>query len=190
MTEKVTCRRVKPLLSLMVLLSLALFPGDGLAVKFDMWETGMDINEVASVARTYNLPIARKGHVHSYTKFEPKLVDEQFFKASVLEYRTKIGQFSSKIYLRMSDQPKRLYEIEVGIYGIKNRDEFVKEMVGILTQKYGSYREREEGALRYFEWKPEERARITFRMSAAEASVFYTDLKIKGQPKPRGKKKK
>ena len=190
MIEGVTGRSMKHLLSVMVLVSLALSPGNGLAVKFDMWETGMDMNEVVSVAKKYNLPIARKGHVHSYSKFDQKLVDEQFFKASVLEYRTRVGQFSSKIYLRMSDQAKRLYEIEVGMYGIKNRDEFMKEMVGILTQKYGSYREREEGALQYFEWKPEERARITFRMRSTEASVFYTDLKIKGPSKPREKKKK
>ena len=190
MTERVTGRRMKHLLSLMVLVSLALSPGNALAVKFDMWETGMDIDEIVSVARKYNIPIARSGFVHGYSKFDQRLLDEPFFKASVLEYRTKIGQYGSKIYLRLGNQPKRLYEIEVGIYEIKNRDEFMKEMVGILTQKYGSYRERKDGVLQYFEWKPGENSRITFRMSSTEASVFYTDLKIKESSKPREKKKK
>ena len=177
------------LLLLIAFVSVVVCPNSSSAVRFDMWETGMTMNEIVSVARKYNIPIARSGIVHGDSKFDQKLVDEQFFDASVLEYRTKIGQYSSKIFLKLSDQPKRLYEIEVAIYGIKNRDEFIKEMVEILTQKYGSYREQEKGGVHYFEWKPEVTGRITFRMSSMEGFVFYTDLKIKRPSRPKEKKK-
>lgn len=79
----------------------------------------------------------------------------------------------------MSDQPKQLYEIEVGVYGIKHRDEFLKEMVGILRQKYGAYKERKEIVFTYFEWKPDKDSQIILRMSSGEASVFYTDPRMK-----------
>ena len=189
MIEVRTDGRRKLLLSLMVLAGLALSAGDALAVRFDMWETGMDMNQIAGVAKRYDLPIARSGLVHSSPTFDEKLLDDQFFRSSVLEYKTKIGKFGSKIYLRMSDPAKRLYEIEVAIHGIKDRKEFMREMVGILMQKYGSYKEREEGALQYFQWKPDGSSRITLRIGPGEASVFYTDLKIKGPSKPREKKK-
>ncbi len=189
MIEKVTCKGMKHLLSLMVLVSLALSPGSLWAVQFDMWETGMDMNEIVSVARKYNIPIARSGIVHGYSKFDQKLLDDRFFKASVLEYRTKVGEYGSKVLLKLSDQPKQLYEIEVGIYGIKHRDDFLKEMIGILKQKYGTYKERKEFVFTYLEWKPDANSQIILRMSSVEASVFYTDPRMKEVVETRRKEK-
>ena len=91
-----------------------------------MWETGMDINKVVAAARKHNIPIARSGVYHGYSGFEQKLIDDKFFKAPVLEYRTKIGELGSKIFLNLSDQPRQVYEIEVGIYGIKDREQFLR----------------------------------------------------------------
>lgn len=179
----------KGLFLLMVLVSLVLSPGNAAAVRFDMWETGMDINEIVSIARNHNIPISRTGIVHGYSKFDQKLLDDQFFKATVLEYRTRVGEYGSRVFLKLSDQPKQLYEIEVGIYGIRHRDEFLKEMLGVLRQKYGPYKERKEIVFTYFEWKPDERSQITLRMSSGEAWVFYTDPKMKEVVDTRRKEK-
>lgn len=89
---------MKNLLLLIALVSVVVYPNSSSAVKFDMWETGMGINEIVSVARKYNIPIARTGIVHGYSKFDQKLLDDQFFKASVLEYRTKVGEYGSKVF--------------------------------------------------------------------------------------------
>jgi hypothetical protein len=153
--------------------------GTSSAVRFDMWETGIDINEVVAVARKHNIPIARSSVIHTYSGFEQKLIDDKFFKAPVLEYQTRIGELGSKIYLRLSDQPRQVYEIEVGIYGIKDREQFLEEMLGILKQKYGPYRERKEIVYYYFEWNPDKTSQITLRMSSGQASVFYTDPRMK-----------
>ena len=163
-----------------VAVSIILFlVGPSYAARFDVWETGMDINEVVAMARKHNIPIARSGVYHSYKGFDQKLIDDKFFKAPVLEYQTKIGELGSKVYLKLSDQPKQVYEIEVGIYGIKDREQFLEEMLGILKQKYGPYRERKEIVYHYFEWNPDKTSQITLRMSSAEASVFYTDPRMK-----------
>ena len=81
-------RRMINLLLLLALASLVLFPSSSSAAKFDMWETGMDINEIVNVARKHNIPIPRTNIVHGYSKFDQKLLDDQFFKASALEYGT------------------------------------------------------------------------------------------------------
>jgi hypothetical protein len=67
----------------------------------------------------------------------------------------------------------------VGIYGIKDREQFLEEMLGILKQKYGPYRERKEIVYHYFEWNPDKTSQITLRMSSGQASVFYTDPRMK-----------
>lgn len=41
-----------------------IFPGTSLAIKFDIWETGMSINEVVSLARQYDIPIASDAILH------------------------------------------------------------------------------------------------------------------------------
>jgi hypothetical protein len=158
-------------------------------IAFDIWETGMSVNEVVSLAREHDIPIAREGIIHGRSKFDAKLIDDNFFKASVLEYRTKIGEYGSRVSLKLTDPPKQVYEIEVGVYGIRNREEFLKEMIGILKQKYGLYKERRDWVFRYFEWKPDGNSQILLRMSSGEASVFYIDPGMKEAVEARKKEK-
>ena len=40
---------------------LALLPSDSSAIKFDIWETGMNIDEVVGLAREHDIPIMRDG---------------------------------------------------------------------------------------------------------------------------------
>lgn len=48
---------------------LVLFPPHSLAVKFDIWETGMSIHQVVSLAFKNDIPIARDGIIHGSKKF-------------------------------------------------------------------------------------------------------------------------
>jgi hypothetical protein len=170
---------LKNLFVIMSIASVIFIPTISLAATFDIWETGMSINEVVSLAREHDIPIAREGVIHGRSKFDAKLIDDNFFKASVPEYRTKIGEYGSKVCLKLTDQPKQVYEIEVRIYGIRNREEFLKEMIGILTHKYGPHRKWRDWVFQYFEWKPDGNSQIVLRMSSGEASVFYIDPGMK-----------
>ncbi len=58
------------------MIGLVLSPVEVFAAKFDMWETGMGINEIVAVARQYDIPIARLKVIHGYSKFEQKLLDD------------------------------------------------------------------------------------------------------------------
>lgn len=62
-------------------------------------------------------------------------------------------------------------------------------MIGILKQKYGSYRERRDWVFHYFDWKPDTSSQITLRIRHMEASVFYTDLRMKETMETRRKEK-
>jgi hypothetical protein len=111
-------------------------------ITFDIWETGMSVNEVVALARQHDIPIARENIYHVSKRFDPKLIDDNFYKASVLYYRTTISGRNSIVYLRLTDDPKFIAEIDVKLFGITDGELFTKEMLGILNQKYGRYKER------------------------------------------------
>ena len=148
-------------------------------MKFDIWETGIGINEVVSVASNHDIPIMRSGIVAIREHFDPKLIDDLFYKSSEVYYRTTISGQPSTVYLRLTDNPKSLYEIEVRLFNISNKKEFIHEMINVLQQKYGAYRERMETVFRYYEWKPDENSRIVLKGPGAEVSIIYTDIEMK-----------
>jgi hypothetical protein len=159
--------------------SLVLFPSDSLAIRFDIWETGMSINEVVNLARQHDIPIASDAIVHGSKKFDPGLLNKEFYEASALYYKTNISGRDSTVYLRLTGDSKFVREIEVRLFGISDRELFTKEMVGILSKKYGRYKELRETVFRVYEWRPDKSSRILMRAWSAEASITYTDLKIK-----------
>jgi hypothetical protein len=80
----------------------------------------------------------------------------------------------------VTDNAKFLYEVEVRLSNInKNKNEFVKEMINVLQQKYGTYRERMETVFRYYEWKPDENSRIILKGPGAEVLIIHTDIEMK-----------
>jgi hypothetical protein len=91
---------------------MVVFPAIASAVAFDFWETGMSINEVIRVAQEHDLPIARENVIHARTRFDPKLIDDKFYKASAVYYRTNLSGRNATIYLRFTDDPKFIREIE------------------------------------------------------------------------------
>ncbi len=170
---------MRKLVFISLFMTVVIFPTASSAIKFDIWETGMSINEVVSLARQHDIPIAGDGIVHGYKKFNPKLINEKFYKASALYYRTIISGRNSTVYLRLTGDSKFVREIEVRLFAIKNRELFTKEMVGILSKKYGRSKELRETVFRVYEWRPDKSSRILMRAWSAEASIAYTDLKIK-----------
>jgi hypothetical protein len=62
----------------------------------------MSINEVVSLAFKHDIPIARDGIIHGSKKFNPKLINDNFYKASTLYYRTNISGRNSTVYLRLT----------------------------------------------------------------------------------------
>jgi len=139
----------------------------------------MSMNEVVGLARKHDIPIMRDGINAIRERFDPKFIDDKFYKASTIYYRTIISGQSSSVNLKLTDDPKFVYEIEVKLFGIKGGELFTKEMVGILSQKYGPYKERKELVFQVYEWRPDKFSQILMKVFGPEASIIYTDLRIK-----------
>ena len=162
-----------------LLITVTILPTTSLAIKFDIWETGMSINEVVSLAFKNDIPIAREGIIHGRKKFDPKLIDDQFYMASSLYYGTNISGNQSTVYLRLTNDSKFVREIEVRLFGVRNREDFKQEMIKVLSQKYGPHQEVREFAFKAHRWKPDPTSQVLMRDSGAEVVILYTDLKIK-----------
>lgn len=156
-----------------------LSPATSWAIKFDIWETGMSINEVVSLARQRDIAIARDDIIHGSKKFDPKLIDDKFYKASSLYYGTVISGRNSLVYLRLTDDSKFVSEIEVKVFGISDREIFTKEMLKLLSEKYGPFKERKDLKFRPYEWRPDTFSQVLMRVFSQEATITYTDLRIK-----------
>ena len=63
--------------------------------------------------------------------------------------------------------------------GITDRELFTKEMLEILSRKYGSYKEVREAVFRFYQWRPDKYSQVRMRVFGPEASIIYTDLRIK-----------
>ncbi len=172
--------------------SLITVPGVCFGLTFDIWETGMSINEVVSLAGQHDIPIARDGLIHEYKKFDRKLIDGNFYNASTLYYRTNLFGRDSVVYLRLTDDSKFVREIEVRLSVITDREVFAEEMLRILNQKYGPYKEVKEPVVRYYRWRPDRDFQVRMRLFGPEASIIYTDLRIQSdfedQPRERVRK--
>ncbi len=59
-----------------------------------------------------------------------------------------------------------------------NRELFTEEMLGILNQKYGPYKEVKEKVFTGYEWRPDKYSQVRMRLFSYEASIRYTDLRI------------
>ena len=169
---------MKKIVVLCFLITLIMIPSISLAVSFDCWETGMSINEVVRVAQEHDLPIARDGVIHARKKFDPKLIDDKFYKASTVYYRTTLSGRNAAVYLRFTDEPKFIREIVVRVYTITDRKIFTDEMLGILRAKYGSYREIQELFGKAYEWRPDANSQVVLRVEGRDASIIYADLRI------------
>jgi hypothetical protein len=111
----------------------------------------MSINKVVSFASKHDIPIARDGIIHGSKKFDQKLIDNNFYKAATLYYKTNISGRNSTVYLRLTGDSKFVREIEVRLFGITDRELFTKEMADVLSKKYGPYKERWETVFRVYE---------------------------------------
>jgi len=112
--------------ALMILAVVLLFPGISRAISFGIWETGMSIEEVVSVAREHDIPIARSGLIIGSKRFDPKVINGDFYKAPSAEYRTTISENQASICLRFMDEPKLVYEIETKIFIQKEKEAYTE----------------------------------------------------------------
>jgi hypothetical protein len=177
------------LTAVIILLTIFLFPGISPAISVDIWETGMTIHEVVSKAKEHNIPIARSGIVTMSRGFDPKLINDDFYKASSVEYGTKITERQATICLRFTDESRLVYEIETKILAHRLMEAYAKELLKTMKDKYGSPQEKMDTVFKVYEWMPDGKSRISMRPYGGTVTITYTDIGMKNALEDQRKQK-
>lgn len=164
----------------LTLFTLMIWASPVCAVSFDIWKTGMARQEVFSLARQHNLPLARSGLIHASKRFNSQLLAGQ---ATSYYYPSTLVGHHAGIHLRFSPDKvgygQFLYEIEVAFLGNgKNRDLF-PYVFKILRGKHGSPARESNILQQHYIWRPEPQGEVRLIDSGNELRITYTDLKIR-----------
>jgi hypothetical protein len=164
----------------LTLLFLLLFTPLSHAAQFDIWETGMTLNEIVQVSKQHDIPISQSGVFGVSKGFNKKLLNERFWKASNVGYITKLIGMNAKVELLLSPEwPNSVYEIQVRFAenGAASQ-EFKGELLNMLTEKYGRPQRTSKLLHKAYRWKQGKSDEVLLTMLSFPI-LSYTDVEFK-----------
>ena len=164
---------------LLIFILVLFSPGAALSAQFDVWETGMTLSEVVETARQHNIPIRQSGIIAQNNGFNQKLINDRFWKAESVGYITSLMGVGAKVVLKIHpDWPRMLYEIEIKFTGKSSSQEFKKELLDMLTEKYGKAEKVLVSFRKAYRWEPVDDDQILLTMYSFPI-LSYANKKLK-----------
>lgn len=146
------------------------------AISFDIWETGLSRQEVVSLARQYNIPLAKNRVQANAKAFDARLVageTDNFY------YYTNLLEHPAIVNMRLSPQRDNygqfLYEIDIQF----SKRDLRPFLVKLLEDKYGPGSKKFDMIRKILVWRPEQDSDVTLITTPALLQLVYTDTKIK-----------
>lgn len=162
-----------------LLLSLFIAAPTAYAIEFDIWHTGMSLSEIVVVAKKNDIPLVYKGLISGSKGFDPRRLNETFYKKSMFTYHTELlGKRCIVTLMTTDEEPKWLYEIEVSFAGAMGDKGFGSTLLEVLENKYGSSRRESINFLSHRVWHPDNKSKIQM-LQMSLPKVNYIDLEIK-----------
>jgi hypothetical protein len=146
------------------------------AISFDIWETGLSRQEIVSLARQHNIPLA-KSRVQAYAKaFDARLVAGE---TDIFCYSTTLLEHPAFVTMRLSPQRDNygqfLYEINIQF----SKRDLQPYLIKLLEDKYGPGSKKLDMIRKILVWRPEKDSEVTLITTPALLQLVYTDTKIK-----------
>jgi len=158
------------------LLVMVFISTPALAIKFDVWETGMSLAELVETAKANNIPITQAGTISMDSGFNQKFVNDGFWNASSVGYSTKLFGINSTVSMRMTpEQPRRLYEIEILMTGRMDKKKLYPELISTLIEKYGPPNKPKRGLKKIYQWTLNDTDQLILKLFSAPV-LTYTDI--------------
>lgn len=162
------------------MLLFLLLPCTSLAAQFDVWDTGITLEQVVEVARQNNIPLRRSGIIAADKGFNKRFIDEQFWKATSVGYVTNLLGVNAKVELLISPEwPQRLYEIQVKFTDTQAASKQFKEsLLNMLSDKYGSPQNASRLLHKAYLWEPKDNDQILLTLLSFPI-LSYADAQLK-----------
>jgi hypothetical protein len=163
-----------------VVFLLLIYASTAWAIDFDIWNTGISRQEMTSLAKEHNLPLAKDGLYHSNKTFNPTLLAGE---ANCFYYKTQLLGHPARVRLYLSPRKGKygqfLYEIEILFTDIRKNKDLKPYLSELLKKKYGSGSFGTNLIQRFRVWNPEKNAEVRLISGPGSLQLKYTDLKIK-----------
>ena len=111
---------------------------------FDIWQSGMDIEQILLIAETHHIPLLRSGLISGNKKFNPKASRKYAKTATHYYYKTQLLGRHANVDLRLTPTSKRLHTLSIKWHGMvtKDRSEFEDEIKQVINDKYGDHKRK------------------------------------------------
>jgi hypothetical protein len=104
--------------------------------KYDIWESGIDIEQVIYLAERHNIPIRARGHLGG-TNFNQE-VKKEAKNEHVLAYKIKQLDHPARVILKFTPKSRLLYQVQVAFTVSNPRNSpFYSDLMDILSERYG-----------------------------------------------------
>jgi hypothetical protein len=147
------------------------------AISFDIWETGLSRQQIVSLARQHDVPLAKDRLRSNVKSFDPQLVAGE---TDSFYYYTSLLDHFALVHMRLSPQRGNygqfLYEIDIQFSSARDLRPY---LVKLLDDKYGPGSMKFDMARKILVWHPEKDGEVTLITTPALLQLIYTDTKIK-----------
>ncbi|MCI5217742.1 MAG: hypothetical protein D3914_00760 [Candidatus Electrothrix sp. LOE2] len=80
---------------------------------FDIWKSGMDIDQIISIARRENLSIGRKTMINFNKNFTESYIIPYKDEETIYNYQTELLGNKAKVFLFLTEEEKRIMKISI-----------------------------------------------------------------------------
>jgi hypothetical protein len=149
---------------------------------FDVWKSGMDIEESISAARFHDIPLHKNGIISINKKFNPLMSSKYAKTATHYYYKTKLLGKYARVDLFLTPSSKKLYTLSIDWHGMANKNNragFEKEITEMLSPKYGSPKKQIPQIFGQTKtWVPSSNVTINLKMTSGNYILTYEDSKM------------
>ena len=149
------------------------------AFHFDIWKSGMDIEEILSAARFHDIPLHKNGIISINKKFNPLMCSKYAKTATHYYYKIKLLGKYAKVDLFLTPSSKKLHTLSINWHGMANKNNragFEEEITELLSPKYGTPKKQIPQLFGQTKtWVPSSRITIGLKMTSGNYILTYQD---------------
>lgn len=147
--------------------------------NYDIWDSGIDINQAISIARENDIPLTRNGYCSSSKHYNPKDIEPYVKTFHSFSYRSNILGRNCSVELYFTPKSRLLYQIKIVWISPKNLKQFLNEIEYILDSKYDCKSSLKVGFMHETRtWNLGINIKIILDYLIGGAALYYVDKQI------------
>lgn len=143
---------------------------------FDIWTSGMELEQTFQIAKQQNLPLVLYGREPSGSSYDPRLAEAYAANGRHFSYKTKLLGQKCQVTLHFTPKGALLSDIHVQWDNLARPEEYFQEVKELLAEKYASpQKENVTVKGRSNWWLPNRNVQIMLETVPGGVDLIYLD---------------